>query len=230
MRSARLSLNNNMEFEEMSEVKVVTGAQIAAGQDSETYMLKRGEQVNLTRLDPTLKKISIGIGWDVIGFDNEAPDLDASVFLLDKNDKTGADEDFVFYNNLKNASQSVIHAGDNRTGAGDGDDENIEMDLLTLPFEIYKAVFVISIYDAAMRNQTFKSVRNCFLRIVNTETNIELMRFNLDSEFNDNPKATALIVGTLNREGPNWFFEGVGKFESGGLPQIATDYGIIVAL
>ena len=101
---------------------------------------------------------------------------------------------------------------------------------MSLPFEIGKVVFVISIYDAAMRDQTFKNVRNCFLRIGNAETKIELMRFNLDQEFNDNPKATALIVGTLIREGANWFFEGSGTFESGGLAKIATDYGIIVAL
>lgn len=198
--------------------------------DDPSYHLKRGEQVNLTRLDPTLKQISIGVGWDVIGFENEAPDLDASVFLLDKNDKTSVDEDFVFYNNLKNLDGSVTHDGDNRTGAGDGDDETMYMDLMQLPFEISKAVFVVSIYDAAMRAQTFKNVRNCFLRIVNKETKIELMRFNLDQEFSENPGATALIVGQLLREGPNWFFEGTGKFEAGGLPKIATDYGIIVAL
>jgi tellurium resistance protein TerD len=214
----------------MSEVKIINNADLVINPDETVYQLKRGEQVNLTRLDPTLKKISVGLGWDVIGFENEAPDLDASVFLLDKNDKTGADEDFVFYNNAKNQTGSVVHAGDNRTGAGAGDDENIEIDLMLLPFEIYKAVFVVSIYDAAIREQSFSNVRNCFLRIVNAETGIEMMRFNLDKEFEENPKGTGLIVGSLIREGPNWFFEGVGKFEDGGLPKIATDFGIVVAI
>lgn len=214
----------------MSDVKIINNADLVINPDENVYQLKRGEQVNLTRLDPTLKKISIGLGWDVIGFENEAPDLDASVFLLDKNDKTAADEDFVFYNNMKNVTESVIHKGDNRTGAGEGDDENVEIDLMSLPFEIVKASFVVSIYDAAMREQTFRNVRNCFLRVVNIETGIELMRFNLDKEFAENPTGTGLIVGHLLREGPNWFFEGIGKFEDGGLPKIATDFGIIVAL
>jgi tellurium resistance protein TerD len=214
----------------MSEVKIINSAQIVADQNFDSYLLKRGEQINLTRLDPTLKQINIGVGWDVIGFENEAPDLDASVFLIDKTGKTRIDEDFVFYNNPKNLDGSVQHEGDNRTGAGTGDDETIFIDLISLPFEVSKAVFVISIYDAALREQTFNNVRNCFLRIVNAENKIELMRFNLDQEFNDNPKATALIVGTLNREGANWFFEGTGTFESGGLAKIATDYGILVAL
>lgn len=214
----------------MSEVKVINNADLVINPDETVYQLKRGEQVNLTRLDPTLKRISIGLGWDVIGFENEAPDLDASVFLLDKNDKTAADEDFIFYNNMQNADGSVVHKGDNRTGAGDGDDENIEIDLMKLPFEIYKAVFAVSIYDAAIREQNFRNVRNCFLRIVNLDTGIELMRFNLDKEFAENENGTALMVGSLMREGPNWFFEGVGKFENEGLPKIATDFGIVVAI
>lgn len=215
----------------MTDVKIINSAQNVVEPDPEVYLLKKGEQISLTKLDPTLKQINVGLGWDVIGFDNEAPDLDASVFLLDKNDKTRIDEDFVFYNNMKSACGSVIHKGDNRTGAGDGDDENITIDLMALPFEIYKVMFVVSIYDAAMRNQTFKNVRNCFLRVVNTETGIELMRFNLDNEFaQDDTKGTAVMVGAISREGPNWYFEAFGAMEAGGLPQIATNYGIMVAV
>ena len=217
----------------MTDVKITSTAQhiidSAEGKESESFVLKRGEQVNLTRLDPTLRKITVGVGWDVIGFDAEAPDLDASLFLLDKTDKTRFDEDFIFYNNLKSLESEVEHRGDNRTGAGDGDDEIISVDLMRLPFEVTKMVFVISIYDAAVRNHTFKSVRNCFLRISNEETGLELMRFNLDKEFDENPKASAVLVGTISREGPNWFFDGVGEFEAGGLPKLATSYGIIVA-
>ena len=217
----------------MTDVKITTSAQASAdtaqGKDVESFKLKRGEQVNLTRLDPTLNTITIGVGWDVIGFDSEAPDLDASIFLLDKNGKTRQDEDFIFYNNLKSVNNEVEHRGDNRTGAGDGDDEIMIIDLNKLPFDVASLSFVISIYDAAVREHTFKNVRNCFLRVSNLETGIELMRFNLDKEFAENPKATAVLVGTLMREGSNWFFDGLGTLEDGGLPKIATGYGIIVA-
>ncbi|PZP56019.1 MAG: chemical-damaging agent resistance protein C [Micavibrio aeruginosavorus] len=217
----------------MTEVNITTSAQVshdaASGKEIKSFQLKRGEQVNLTRLDPTLKTILVGVGWDVIGFDGEAPDLDASIFLLDKTGKTRMDEDFIFYNNLKSVNGEVEHRGDNRTGAGDGDDEIMLIDLMALPYDIASLSFVISIYDAGVREHNFKSVRNCFLRISNPETGIELMRFNLDKEFEENHKATAVTVGTLMREGPNWFFDGVGLLEDGGLPKIATDYGIIVA-
>jgi len=217
----------------MADVKITTSSQasadLAQGREVDSYQLKRGEQANLTRLDPTLKMMTVGVGWDVIGFDTEAPDLDASIFLLDKTGKTRMDEDFIFYNNLKSINSEVEHRGDNRTGAGDGDDEVMVVDLHALPFEISSLSFVISIYDAAVREHTFKNVRNCFLRISNLETGIELMRFNLDKELAEDPKATAVLVGTLLREGSNWFFEGLGKLEPGGLPKIATDYGIIVA-
>lgn len=217
----------------MADVKITTSAQASAdqaeGKDVASYKLKRGEQINLTRLDPTIKTITIGVGWDVIGFDAEAPDLDASIFLLDKTGKTRMDEDFIFYNNLKSINNEVEHRGDNRTGAGDGDDEIMIADLIALPFDVTSLSFVISIYDAGVRGHTLKSVRNCFLRISNLETGVELVRFNLDKEFEENPKATAVLVGTLMREGANWFFDGLGTLESGGLPKIATDYGIIVA-
>jgi tellurium resistance protein TerD len=213
----------------MSDIKITTTSQLKASSEDDVFRLKRGEQVNLTRLDPTLKKIHVGVGWDVIGFDSEAPDLDCSVFLLDKKNKTRRDEDFVFYNNAKTDDGCVVHLGDNRTGAGEGDDEVISLDLDAVPFDVASVVFVISIYDAGVRGHTFKNVRNCFLRMVNEDTKIELMRFNLDLEFETSPKATAVIVGSLMREGQNWFFDGLGTMEDGGLPKIATDYGITVA-
>lgn len=214
----------------MDEVKITTLAEVVVNPEAgDVFTLKKGEQANLTRLDPTLKRIMIGVGWDVIGFESEAPDLDVSVFLLDKNEKTRMDEDFVFYNNLKSLDGSVEHMGDNRTGAGEGDDENILIDLMALPYEVSRVPFVISIYDAGVRKQNFQSVRNSFLRIVNDETGIELMRFNLDQEFTEAPNATAVVVGVLERAGPNWFFEGIGRMVEGGLKDIATEYGIMVS-
>lgn len=216
--------------DDIGGVKIVTTAQAAINPDeAQAFQLKRGEQVNLTRLDPTLRKLMIGIGWDVVGFESEPPDLDVSVFLLDKSEKTRVDEDFIFYNNLKTPNSEVEHMGDNRTGAGDGDDENIRINLDSLPFEITRVAFVISIYEAELRKQSFNSVRNCFLRIVNDETGIELMRFNLDQEFSEEPGTTAVMVGFLERSGPNWFFEGVGKMSKAGLKDFATQYGILVA-
>lgn len=217
--------------DDADSVKVVLTSQIAINPETAigAFQLKREERANLTRLDPTLRKVMIGIGWDVAGFGVEPPDLDVSIFLVDKNEKTRMDEDFVFYNNLKSADGSVEHMGDNRTGAGDGDDENIRIDLEKIPYEVYRIFFVISIYEAELKRQNFESVRNSFLRIINEETGIELMRFNLDQEFIDEPNATAVNVGFLERSGPNWFFEGLGKMSIGGLKEIATQYGIVVA-
>lgn len=217
--------------DDADSVKVVLSSQIAINPEASggAFQLKREERANLTRLDPTLRKGMIGIGWDVAGFGVEPPDLDVSIFMVDKNEKTRMDEDFIFYNNLKSADGSVEHMGDNRTGAGDGDDENIRIDLEKIPYEVYRVFFVISIYEAELKRQSFASVRNSFLRIINEETGIELMRFNLDQEFIDEPNATAVNVGFLERSGPNWFFEGLGKMTIGGLKEIATQYGIVVA-
>lgn len=217
--------------DDIGGVNVVLTAQNAVNPKAggNAFQLKRNERANLTRLDPTLRKVMIGIGWDVVGFDADAPDLDVSIFLVDKNEKTRVDEDFVFYNNLKTPDGAVEHMGDNRTGAGEGDDENIRIDLEQIPFDVFRVFFVISIYEADLKKQSFASVRNTFLRIMNEETGIELMRFNLDQEFLDEPKATAVNVGFLERSGPNWFFEGLGAMTEGGLKEIATQYGIIVA-
>lgn len=217
--------------DDVGGVKVVLTSQAAINPEAAggAFQLKREERANLTRLDPTLRKLMIGIGWDVAGFNSEPPDLDVSIFMVDKNEQTRIDEDFIFYNNLKSPDGSIEHMGDNRTGAGDGDDENIRIDLEKIPYEVYRIYFVISIYEAELKKQSFKSVRNSFLRIVNEETGIELMRFNLDQEFIDSPDATAVNVGFLERSGPNWFFEGIGKMTNGGLKEIATQYGIIVA-
>ncbi|MFA7277160.1 MAG: TerD family protein [Pseudobdellovibrionaceae bacterium] len=215
----------------MSDVKIVTTAEIVVNPEAgDVFRLKRGQQANLTRLDPTLKRVMIGVGWDVIGFDSDAPDLDLSVFLLDKAEKTRFDEDFIFYNNLKSLEGEVEHLGDNRTGAGDGDDENILIDLMALSFDVVKILFVISIYDAAVRAHSFSGVRNCFLRVVNDETGVELMRINLDTELQEEAGATVVTVGFLERSGANWFFEGTGNLTKGGLREIAEKAGIIVAM
>jgi len=189
--------------------------------------VKRGEEVSVTTIDPTLKNITIGLGWDMRAFDEELPDLDACVFLLDKNGKTRENEDFVFYNNSRDTNGSVKHTGDNRTGAGEGDDETIQIDLNLLSYEIIRLVFVVSIYDEELKGHNFSLVKNVYFRLVNDESQQELFRYELDEDMPT--KGEAIIVGTLERIGPEWVFRAVGDPIEGGLAKIATDYDIVIA-
>jgi len=194
--------------------------------DEPRNKIKRAQEVNLTQKDPTIRNITIGVGWDLRAFDQDPLDLDASLFLLDKNDKTRVDEDFIFYNNLKNDDASVIHKGDNRTGAGDGDDEVITIDLTALSYDVIKIAVVLSIYDEEYKNHNFSMVKNVFCRIVNQNTNHEIFRYELDEELNE---YEGLVIGYLERIGPEWIFTAIGETVDGGLGKIADQYGIIVA-
>ncbi len=194
--------------------------------DEPRNKVKRGQEVNLTHKDPTLKAITIGVGWDLRAFDQDPLDLDASIFLLDKNDKTRIDEDFVFYNNLKNEDATAHHKGDSRTGAGDGDDEQVIIDLAALSYEIVKIPIVLSIYDEEYNNHNFSMVKNVFCRIVNQNTGHEIFRYELDEELSENE---GLMIGYLERIGAEWIFHAVGETVKGGLGKIASEYGIIVA-
>ena len=137
--------------------------------------LVKGQKVELTKSNPGLTKINAGLGWDVNAFDSGSQfDLDAEVFLLGDNGKVTSDGDFVFYGNTVHASGSVEHTGDNRDGAGDGDDETIKIDLSKVPQNISRITFAVTIYDAAVRNQNFGQVNNAFIRIYNPDTNEEL--------------------------------------------------------
>jgi tellurium resistance protein TerD len=193
----------------------------------EFNFIKRGDQIDLTRKDPTLKNIMIGIGWDLKQFDRDPPDLDASVFLLDKSDRTREDTDFIFYGNLTGCEGAVRHTGDSRTGAGEGDDETVLFDLPAIPFDVLKISFVLSIYDLDMTENNFSHVKNVYFRVVNKETEQEMMRYELSDELNS--QHTGLIIGELERVGANWVFRAVGEPVQGGLPKIATNYGIVVA-
>lgn len=190
--------------------------------------LEQGEEIDLTKNDPTLQRIVVALGWDVIGYEKPEPDLDASIFLLNKDEQTRQDSDFVFYNNMSGCDGAVEHQGDSRTGAGDGDDETIVIDLNGVPFDIGKVEFVVSIYDAHDRRHSFDNVRNVFLRIVNKDTDQELVRYHLDDNI-AGKNAEAVKVGHLQREGPNWLFIANSEGVQGGLARIAKDYGIIIA-
>jgi tellurium resistance protein TerD len=188
--------------------------------------LKRGEEINITKLDPTIRDITVGIGWDLKRFEGDPVDVDACVFLLDKNNKTVVDEDFVFYGNLIARDGAVKHLGDSRTGAGDGDDEKIIIDLMALPFEVVRIVFTLSIYDLDDSNNDFSMVKNVYFRVENNNTTLETFRFELDGELGT---GTGLIIGALERMGSEWIYQALGEPADGGLVKIATDYGLIIS-
>ncbi len=189
--------------------------------------IRRGDEVDLMRKDPTLKNLQAGIGWDLKQFDRDPPDLDASVFLLDKSERTREDTDFIFYNSMIGCDGAVKHTGDSRTGAGEGDDETILVDLQALPFDIAKIMFTLSIYDLDMNENNFMHVKNVYFRLVNAETGQELMRYELETELETG--GTGLLIGSLERLGPNWTFKAIGETAKGGLGKIASNYGIIVS-
>lgn len=189
----------------------------------------QGETLDFSELSPGLNKIMIGLGWDMIGFEADAPDLDASVFLLNKEGLTRQNEDFIYYNNMTALDGAIEHKGDNRTGAGDGDDENIVIDLDKIPFDIMKIQFVVSIYDAQARGHSFLDVRNVFFRVVDSENKRELFRYFLDGELKANERGTALKVGYIFRDGNKWMFTAEGELVEDGLNRVATTYGMIIA-
>lgn len=193
-------------------------------------VLKAGDELNLTKKDPTLKHVIAGMGWDFRGFDSDPPDLDVCVLLLDKHNHTRVDEDFVFYNNKMGGDGSARHLGDSRTGAGDGDDEQIELNLATMPFEIVKIMFVLSLYnlDMGMEKHNFSMVRNVYFRLINQDTTHEIFRLPIDETVIET-SSTGMIVGELERVGSEWIFIAHVEAVKGGLAKIAGDCGILIA-
>ncbi|WP_144487200.1 TerD family protein [Bacillus pumilus] len=186
--------------------------------------LAKGQKIDLTKTNPGLTKVVVGLGWDVNKYDGGHDfDLDASVFLLDAAGKASSPSDFVFYNQTTGGDGSVVHTGDNRTGEGDGDDEQVNIDLSAVPASIEKISFVITIHDAEARSQNFGQVTNAYVRILNAASNEELIRYDLAEDFSIE---TAIIVGELYRHGGEWKFSAVGSGYQGGLARIATDFGL----
>lgn len=183
--------------------------------------LQKGQRIDLTKSNPGLETLIVGLGWDVQSSGGRSFDLDASVFLLDENDKYHNKKDLVCYYNLKNKNGSVRHLGDNLTGAGDGDDEQIVIKLKDVEDNIKKIVVVANIYQARSRNQTFGQVNNAFIRLVNEKNNTELMRYNLGNDFS---KETAIIFGELYRHNGEWKFSATGSGYQGGLDELESLY------
>ena len=186
--------------------------------------LQKGQKVSLTKGNPGLKKIMIGLGWDVNQFDGGADfDLDAAAFLVGENGKVHTSEDFVFYGNLKHKSGSVEHMGDNLTGEGEGDDEQIEVDLGKVPEDIARIVFTCTIYEADVRRQNFGQVSNAFIRVVDESNGQELIRYDLGEDFSIE---TAVVVGEIYRYNGEWKFNAVGSGFQGGLAALCNNYGV----
>jgi tellurium resistance protein TerD len=186
--------------------------------------LSKGQKVDLTKTNPGLTKVIVGLGWDTNKYDGGKDfDLDASVFLANASGKVGSDSDFIFYNNKQNANGSVVHTGDNRTGEGEGDDEQVNVDLAAVPADVEKIAFCITIHDAEARAQNFGQVSNAFVRIVNEATGAELIRFDLGEDFS---VETAVVVGELYRHSGEWKFSAVGSGYRDGLSGLARDYGL----
>ena len=185
--------------------------------------LSKGGNVSLTKAAPGLTGVVVGLGWDVRTTTGADFDLDASALLAGANGKVISDSHFIFFNNLQSPDGSVEHLGDNLTGEGEGDDEQVRVDLATVPAEVDKVVFAVSIYEGNTRGQSFGQVRNAFIRVVNSADNNELARYDLSE---DASTETAMVFGELYRNGAEWKFRAVGQGYATGLAGIARDFGV----
>lgn len=185
--------------------------------------LSKGGRISLSKEAPDLKMVHVGLGWDPRVTDGTDFDLDASAFMLGANGKVRSDTDFIFYNQLRSSCGSVEHTGDNRTGAGEGDDEVVMVDLTKVPTDVEKIAFTVTIHEADQRRQNFGQVQNAFIRLVNAETHVEVARYDLTE---DASTETAMIFGEIYRHGNEWKFSAVGQGYAGGLATMCQQYGI----
>ena len=187
--------------------------------------LSKGGNVSLSKEAPGLTSIVVGLGWDARTTTGSDFDLDASAIACRADGRVVSDQYFVFFNNLRSPDGAIEHQGDNLTGAGEGDDEQVKVNLASLPTDVDKIVFPVSIYDAESRQQSFGQVRNAFIRIVNEFGGSEIARYDLSE---DASTETAMIFGEVYRHGADWKFRAVGQGYATGLRGIAQDYGVNV--
>ena len=188
-------------------------------------ILTKGQKVDLTKNNPGLKKILLGLGWDTNKYsDSKDFDLDASAFLVSVGNKV-QDEDFIFYNNLVHSSGAVTHTGDNRTGDGDGDDEQIKIDFSKMPSNIEKIAITVTIHEAIERGQNFGQVSNAYIKLVDEETGKELLRYDLGEDYSIE---TALIFAEIYKHGNDWKFNALGNGFQNGLSELCKNYGLDV--
>jgi tellurium resistance protein TerD len=187
--------------------------------------LQKGGNVNLSKEAPGLTKMIVGLGWDARATDGAAFDLDGAVFLINTTGKVRSDADFVFYNNLKSVDGAVVHSGDNTTGAGDGDDETITIDLSKVAADVDKISVCVTIHDAETRKQNFGMVSKAYVRCVNAAGNGEIARYDLSE---DGSTEAAMIFGEVYRAGADWKFKAIGQGFKGGLGPLAKNFGVNV--
>ena len=187
--------------------------------------LNKGGNLSLSKTDPNLTHVLVGLGWDARSTDGVDFDLDASAFLLTESGKVRGESDFIFYNQTRSPEGSVEHTGDNRTGDGDGDDESVKIDLSKVPAEIQKIAITVTIHDGESRGQNFGQVQNAFIRIVNDQSNTEIVRFDVNEDYSTE---TAMIFGELYRHNGEWKFRAVGQGYAGGLGAMCRQFGISI--
>ncbi|MEN3263926.1 TerD family protein [Pseudonocardia sp.] len=187
--------------------------------------LTKGGNVSLTKEAPGLTAVIVGLGWDVRTTTGSDFDLDASAIVSNADGKVVSDKHFIFFNNLTTPDGTVEHTGDNLTGEGEGDDEQVKVNLAGMAPEVDKIVFAVSIYDADSRSQSFGQVRNAFIRVVNEAGGAEIARYDLSE---DASTETAMVFGELYRNGAEWKFRAVGQGYSAGLAGIARDFGVTI--
>lgn len=188
--------------------------------------LKKGEKVDLTKGNPGLSKVIVGLGWDTNKYDGGFSfDLDAAAFVLGADGKVRSDADFIFYNNLQDKSGSITHLGDNLTGEGEGDDEQVKIELSSVPAEVERISFTVTIHEAEERAQNFGQISNSFIRVVSEESGEELIRYDLGEDFS---VETALVVGELYRHKDEWKFNAIGSGFQGGLFALCKNFGVNV--
>ncbi len=185
--------------------------------------LVKGANISLTKQAPGLSAVVVGLGWDARTTDGQAFDLDSSAIACSPAGQVVTPGHFVFFNNLASPDGAIQHSGDNLTGEGGGDDEQIRINLAALGAEIDKVVFPVSIYDAESRGHSFGQVRNAFIRVVNQADDAELARYDLSE---DASTETAMVFGEVYRNGSDWKFRAVGQGYSAGLAGIAKDFGV----
>jgi tellurium resistance protein TerD len=198
--------------------------------------LVKGGNINLSKEAPGLTKIKVGLGWSERKTSGADFDLDACAFMLNANGRVRSDADFIFYKQLESTCKSVRHVGDNRTGAGAGDDESVFVDLSKVPEDIQKIVFTVTIYDYDVRNQNFGMVADAYIRICDENQKMknavtgadeikEIARYDLSE---DASSVTSMIFGELYRYNGDWKFKAVGQGFDNGLAEMARNFGVDV--
>ncbi len=187
--------------------------------------LNKGGNISLSKTDPTLNNLIVGLGWDARPTAGADFDLDASAFMLKSDGKVRSDNDFIFYNQLRSACGSVEHTGDNLTGDGEGDDESLIVQLNKIPADIQRVAITVTIHDAEARKQNFGQVSNAYMRVVNKDSGSEVARYDLTE---DASIETAMIFGEIYRHNGEWKFKAVGQGYAGGLAALVKQYGITI--